>query len=73
LPCQKHTQQTTTQNTHTLTTKNKTNFTNLTKPQKGDTLYAGPEVRLPPIPCFSPELFAYLRCAPSSKKAFQKG
>ena len=40
----------------------------------GDTIYAGgPEVRFPPIPSFSPELFAYMRCAPASKKAFLKG
>jgi peptide subunit release factor RF-3 len=34
---------------------------------------AGPELRFPPIPSFSPELFAYLRCAPNQKKAFAKG
>jgi hypothetical protein len=34
---------------------------------------AGPELRFPPIPSFSPELFAYMRCAPNQKKAFQKG
>lgn len=34
---------------------------------------AGPEVHFPPIPSFSPELFAYLRCAPNQKKAFNKG
>ncbi|GBF94326.1 peptide chain release factor [Raphidocelis subcapitata] len=41
----------------------------------GDTLFAytGPEVRFPPIPSFSPELFAYLRCAPNQRKAFTKG
>lgn len=37
------------------------------KPQKG------PEVAFPPIPSFSPELFAYLRCAPNQRKAFAKG
>ncbi|WIA15117.1 hypothetical protein OEZ85_001807 [Tetradesmus obliquus] len=39
----------------------------------GDTIYAGPELSFPPIPSFSPELFAYLRCAPNQKKAFAKG
>lgn len=34
---------------------------------------AGPELSFPPIPSFSPELFAYLRCAPNQKKAFAKG
>jgi peptide subunit release factor RF-3 len=34
---------------------------------------AGPELRFPPIPSFSPELFAYMRCAPNQKKAFAKG
>jgi len=34
---------------------------------------AGPEVHFPPIPSFSPELFAYMRCAPNQKKAFNKG
>lgn len=33
----------------------------------------GPEVAFPPIPSFSPELFAYLRCAPNQRKAFAKG
>ena len=36
-------------------------------------LTAGPEVAFPPIPSFSPELFAYLRCAPNQRKAFNKG
>eukprot|EP00879_Flechtneria_rotunda_P013063 GHRR01013643.1.p1 GENE.GHRR01013643.1~~GHRR01013643.1.p1 ORF type:complete len:602 (+),score=167.68 GHRR01013643.1:1048-2853(+) len=39
----------------------------------GDTIYAGPEINFPPIPSFSPELFAYMRCAPNQKKAFNKG
>lgn len=39
----------------------------------GDTIYAGPELAFPPIPSFSPELFAYMRCAPNQKKAFNKG
>eukprot|EP00878_Enallax_costatus_P004131 GHUV01004359.1.p1 GENE.GHUV01004359.1~~GHUV01004359.1.p1 ORF type:complete len:649 (+),score=185.57 GHUV01004359.1:201-2147(+) len=39
----------------------------------GDTLYAGPELKFPPIPSFSPELFSYMRCAPNQKKAFSKG
>jgi hypothetical protein len=30
-------------------------------------------VAFPPIPCFSPELFAYLRCPPAQRKAFAKG
>jgi peptide subunit release factor RF-3 len=34
---------------------------------------AGPELRFPPIPSFSPELFSYMRCAPNQKKAFAKG
>lgn len=34
---------------------------------------AGPELAFPPIPSFSPELFAYMRCAPNQKKAFNKG
>lgn len=33
----------------------------------------GPTLAFPPIPTFSPELFAYLRCAPNQKKAFNKG
>ncbi|GAX79462.1 hypothetical protein CEUSTIGMA_g6903.t1 [Chlamydomonas eustigma] len=39
----------------------------------GDTLCTGSVVHFPPIPTFSPELFAYLRCAPSARKAFNKG
>lgn len=39
----------------------------------GDTLHIGPLLRFPPIPSFSPELFAYLRAPPSSRKAFNKG
>lgn len=39
----------------------------------GDTIYAGPEVAFPPIPSFSPELFAYMRCQPNQRKAFTKG
>jgi hypothetical protein len=39
----------------------------------GDTIYAGPELAFPPIPSFSPELFAYMRCAPNQKKSFNKG
>lgn len=35
--------------------------------------HAGPEVAFPPIPSFSPELFAYMRCAPNQRKAFAKG
>jgi peptide chain release factor 3 len=30
-------------------------------------------VAFPPIPSFSPELFAYLRCPPAQRKAFAKG
>lgn len=40
----------------------------------GDTLYTGPKVEYEGIPCFSPELFAYLRNPnPSKFKSFQKG
>jgi peptide chain release factor 3 len=40
----------------------------------GDTLYMGTRKVLPPIPTFSPELFAYLRNADTGKyKQFQKG
>lgn len=41
----------------------------------GDTLVgmSSPTVAFPPIPTFSPELFAYLRCSSSQKKAFLKG
>ncbi|KAF5828532.1 P-loop containing nucleoside triphosphate hydrolase protein [Dunaliella salina] len=39
----------------------------------GDTLCTGPNVAFPGIPTFSPELFCYMRCAPSQKKAFAKG
>ena len=39
----------------------------------GDTVYAGPRTAFPPIPSFSPELFAYLRGPPGQRKAFQKG
>ena len=40
----------------------------------GDTLYVGPKLEYEGIPCFSPELFAYLRNPnPSKFKSFQKG
>jgi peptide chain release factor 3 len=40
----------------------------------GDTLYTGARRALPPIPTFSPELFAYLRNTDTGKyKQFQKG
>ena len=39
----------------------------------GDTIFSGPPLAFPAIPCFSPELFAYLRCTPGQKKAFLKG
>lgn len=40
----------------------------------GDTLYVGKRRALPPIPTFSPELFAYLRNTDTGKyKQFQKG
>ena len=40
----------------------------------GDTLYMGSRKVLPPIPTFSPELFAYLRNSDTGKyKQFQKG
>ncbi|GFR44773.1 hypothetical protein Agub_g6105 [Astrephomene gubernaculifera] len=39
----------------------------------GDTLVTGPLLAFPPIPTFSPELFAYLRCPPNQKKPFLKG
>ncbi len=40
----------------------------------GDTLYTGPKVAFPPIPTFSPELFARLRNPNTSlAKKFQKG
>ncbi|KAG1657566.1 hypothetical protein FOA52_006766 [Chlamydomonas sp. UWO 241] len=38
----------------------------------GDTLHTGSTVHFPPIPTFSPELFAYIRCAPSQRKPFNK-
>ncbi len=40
----------------------------------GDTLYTGTKLEYEGIPCFSPELFAYLRNPnPSKFKSFQKG
>lgn len=33
----------------------------------------GPVLAFPPIPTFSPELFAYIRCPPNQKKPFLKG
>ena len=40
----------------------------------GDTLYLGPKVEYEGIPCFSPELFAWLRNPnPSAFKTFRKG
>ena len=40
----------------------------------GDTLYSGPAVEFEGIPCFSPEIFAWLRNPnPSSFKSFRKG
>jgi hypothetical protein len=39
----------------------------------GDTIHAGSRVHFKPIPSFSPELFAYMRCAPNQRKPFQKG
>ena len=40
----------------------------------GDTLYVGKKRMLPPIPTFTPELFAYLRNTDTGKyKQFQKG
>jgi peptide chain release factor 3 len=40
----------------------------------GDTLYAGPKVEFEGIPCFSPEIFAWLRNPnPSAFKNFRKG
>ncbi|MEW5311633.1 MAG: hypothetical protein WDW38_003332 [Sanguina aurantia] len=42
----------------------------------GDTLVglgSGPMLAFPPIPTFSPELFAYMRCPPNQKKPFLKG
>ncbi|TAD78892.1 MAG: peptide chain release factor 3 [Oscillatoriales cyanobacterium] len=40
----------------------------------GDTIYIGPKIEYEGIPCFSPELFAYLRNPnPSKFKQFQKG
>ncbi len=40
----------------------------------GDTLYVGPKLEYEGIPCFSPEIFAYLRNPnPSKFKQFQKG
>ncbi len=41
--------------------------------QIGDSLSAGKVVRFPGIPRFSPEHFCILRCAPSARKAFNKG
>ena len=40
----------------------------------GDTLYVGPKVEFEGIPCFSPEIFAWLRNPnPSAFKSFRKG
>jgi len=40
----------------------------------GDTLYMGPKVEYEGIPCFSPEIFAWLRNPnPSAFKSFRKG
>jgi peptide chain release factor 3 len=40
----------------------------------GDTLYVGPRIEYEGIPCFSPELFAWLRNPnPSAFKSFRKG
>jgi peptide chain release factor 3 len=40
----------------------------------GDTLYVGPKVEFEGIPCFTPELFAWLRNPnPSAFKSFRKG
>jgi peptide chain release factor 3 len=40
----------------------------------GDTLYTGPRVEYEGIPCFSPEIFAWLRNPnPSAFKSFRKG
>ena len=40
----------------------------------GDTLYVGPKVEYEGIPCFSPEIFSWLRNPnPSAFKAFRKG
>ncbi|MBJ7898970.1 MAG: peptide chain release factor 3 [Cyanobacteria bacterium RI_101] len=40
----------------------------------GDTIYIGPKLEYEGIPCFSPELFAYLKNPnPSKFKQFQKG
>ena len=40
----------------------------------GDTLYVGPRVEFEGIPCFTPELFAWLRNPnPSAFKSFRKG
>ena len=40
----------------------------------GDTLYVGPRVEFEGIPCFSPEIFAWLRNPnPSAFKSFRKG
>lgn len=36
-------------------------------------LGSGPMLAFPPIPTFSPELFAYMRCPPNQKKPFLKG
>jgi len=41
--------------------------------QIGDTLSSGKPLRFPGIPRFSPEHFCVLRCAPSGRKAFNKG
>lgn len=41
--------------------------------QIGDTLSTGKPMRFPGIPRFSPEHFCVLRCAPSARKAFNKG
>lgn len=38
----------------------------------GDTIYLDKETVFPPIPTFSPELFAYIRAPTGQRKAFQK-
>eukprot|EP00873_Tetraselmis_striata_P011943 jgi/Tetstr1/432207/TSEL_021663.t1 len=39
----------------------------------GDTLFNGAAARFPPIPSFSPTLFAYLKASPGARKGFLKG
>lgn len=58
----------------TFTLSNPPNPPPLSPRRKRAQIYiGGPEVEFPPIPTFSPELFAYIRAPSGQRKAFQKG